>query len=77
MDIQPTIVDAGREELKPHLETNPTDHVTVATTHALDHSNEADRSPITSTPPTLAPDLQNAFDKSWTRNEAAYRYLGL
>jgi putative addiction module antidote len=25
--------------------------------------------------PTLRPELKKAFDKSWERNEAAYRYL--
>ena len=77
MDIQPNIIDAGREELKPHLEKNPADHVTVATTHSLDDFNGTDRTPSTSTLTTLAPDIQDAFDKSWTRNEEAYRYLGL
>lgn len=26
--------------------------------------------------PTLSPDLREAFEESWRRNEKAYRYLG-
>lgn len=26
--------------------------------------------------PTLRPDVRKAFEASWARNEAAYRYLG-